>query len=174
MPCRVFFFVVVFVLLLWMSNSLKHTSTPSKPTSLHLAPLFKLANQSTRHHCNYGENRNQPSWSFMRLLQTNHRPLPRSPVFNTVCRMRAKAENCWGFFPTGSKSSRRPTSCPVQLFGMSVTARLPRRVMVGLCCAVGCCATHGTRRAITLAPCCSTLLGKKIGSEGGGKDESGD
>lgn len=34
---RVGCFFCFFVLLLWMSNSLKHTSTRSKPTSLHLA-----------------------------------------------------------------------------------------------------------------------------------------
>lgn len=42
--------------------------------------LFKLTNQCARHRCNYGKNRNQPSWSSVRLSQTNQCPLPRSPV----------------------------------------------------------------------------------------------
>lgn len=119
--------------------------------------LFKLTNQCARHRCNYGKNRNQPSWSSVRLSQTSQCPLPRSPLL-MLCAACERSPKIAEFFSRRAKSSRRPPTCPEQLFATSVTTRLPRRVMVGLRCAVQCGATHGTRRAIVLAPCCSALL----------------
>lgn len=112
--------------------------------------LFKLTNQCARHRCNYGKNRNQPSWSSVCLSQTNQRPLPRSPVLMS-CAACERSPKIAEFFPRRAKSSRRPTSCPEQLFATSVTTRLPRRVMVGLCCAVQCGATHRTRALLCSA-----------------------
>lgn len=94
----VFLFFCSFSLDVKLSQAYQHSLQTDVPA---FSSLFKLTNQCALHHCNYGKNRNQPSWSSVRLSRTNQCPLPRSPVLMScaacVCHHQTSAPGDGGF-----------------------------------------------------------------------------